>query len=118
MCHPVALLTNGLSREVELEEKSLEDFNAKYDSFAPVIVSSSDALSLRERLEHSVFKELLKMVPGLEDRIQDFDELETVADHVSVFSKCSPPSNRSTYCSFGKARPLLEAMTPRVSKER
>ncbi|KZP06421.1 hypothetical protein FIBSPDRAFT_966463 [Athelia psychrophila] len=64
MCHPVALLTNGLAREVELEEKSLEDFNAK------------------ERSEHSVFRELLKMVPGLEDRIQDFDELEIVADHL------------------------------------
>ncbi|KAF7978369.1 hypothetical protein HWV62_739 [Athelia sp. TMB] len=62
MCHPIALLTNGLARELELEDKSLEDFNAK------------------ERLEHAVFKELLRMVPGLEERIQDVAELEIVAD--------------------------------------
>lgn len=36
-------------------------------------------------MEHGVYKELLKMVPGLEDRIVDPEELESVADHVSVF---------------------------------
>lgn len=29
MCHPVALLTNGQARDVELLEKTLEDFSAK-----------------------------------------------------------------------------------------
>lgn len=42
----------------------------------------------RERLEHAVFKELLRMVPGLEERIQDVAELEIVADSVSVLVTC------------------------------
>lgn len=41
MCHPIALLTNGLARELELEDKSLEDFNAKYGSSNSVPKSSA-----------------------------------------------------------------------------
>lgn len=44
-----------------------------------------------ERDWHSVYRELLRMVPGLEDRIQDFDELEVVADHVSALLKYPLP---------------------------
>ncbi|KAF7984534.1 hypothetical protein HWV62_13713 [Athelia sp. TMB] len=64
MCHPVALLTNGQARDVALLDKTLEDFSAT------------------ERLEHSIYTELLRMVPNLEDRITDAGELEIVADHL------------------------------------
>lgn len=82
----MALLTNGQARDVALLEKTLEDFSAAY-----VICSGWRRSALkflhrdRERMEHSVYTELLRMVPGLEERITDASELEAAADFVRRF---------------------------------
>lgn len=36
----------------------------------------------RDRQEHAIYRELLRMVPGLEERIMEPGELEVVAEHV------------------------------------
>ena len=41
-------------------------------------------------MEHAVYAELLRMVPGLEERITDSSELEIVADFVWHISS-NPP---------------------------
>lgn len=70
----------------------------------------------RERREHIIYKELLKMVPGLEERIMEDGELDIVADHVSSVGTINL-SGLLTRCgshSFVRAGLRHEAMTQRV----
>jgi hypothetical protein len=76
LCNVQALLTNGILRMGELADQPDESFTIEYVARSHYNVIS-DYWS-RERREHRVFRLLLHMIPGLEDRIMEGSEDEIV----------------------------------------
>lgn len=79
-----ALLTNGILWAQDHSEEPAESFTAQYaDPFDFNLELFTE--SYRERKEHEVYLALLRMVPGLEERLMtgDTDTLQSVAMLVS-----------------------------------
>ena len=85
LCNIHALLTNGLLRTAEQAESNTpdENFTIEFASFCHPIITCSGFI--RERREHRIFQELLKGIPGLEERLMtgSEDEVVVVAELVS-----------------------------------
>lgn len=109
LCNFQTLLTNGLLKIGELADVPDEDFTAEYArslwTFLVLLIY------FRQRREHAIFQELLKAVPGLEERLVtgSDDEVTLIAELVSiillrcyfrpVYSLCLIDSQRSIWCS-------------------
>jgi hypothetical protein len=65
----------------ELADQPDETFTHEYVSFplVPLVCSAGLLPYLRERREHRIFRVLLDMVPGLEDRLMEGSEDNVVA---------------------------------------
>ena len=72
----------------------------------------------RERREHQVFEELLRSIPGLEERLVQGseDEVDVVAELVSIWSVAVIHSLLISVVSLPKARPRQEAMIQKALK--
>jgi hypothetical protein len=84
LCNIQALLTNGLLRSVELAETPDESFTT--EQAAMLFTKAFLLMCNRERREHSIYQELMKTVPGLEERLMTSseDELSIVAELVII----------------------------------
>lgn len=71
LCRVHTLLTNGLLREVERAEEPEESFTPEYVTFATafLLILVESLYIFRERREYKVYRQLLQMVPGLEERL-------------------------------------------------
>jgi hypothetical protein len=65
-----ALLNNGLMRMKELADESNNPFTHEYIFITTECIQRSHWL-IRELRERRVFKQLLVMIPGLEERLMD-----------------------------------------------
>jgi hypothetical protein len=85
LCNIHALLTNGLLRTAEQAESNTpdENFTIEFASSCHPIITCSGFI--RERREHRIFQDLLKGIPGLEERLMtgSEDEVAVVAELVS-----------------------------------
>ncbi|KAJ3517088.1 hypothetical protein NMY22_g14042 [Coprinellus aureogranulatus] len=74
-CRPFPLLSEGLSRQLQIQAGVL----------------SLEELSKQEAREHAIFSALLKMAPGLEERVlkASGDELHYIADMFNKGSSCA-----------------------------
>ena len=89
-----ALITSGLLRDGERSDEPEDSFTAEcvtsnYPSFSLGLMYL-DAVFYRERREYWVFRSLLSMVPGLEQRLvttSSDQEIQMIADLVSIFPK-------------------------------
>lgn len=70
LCNVSSLLNNGILRMGELSERSEDTFSHEY-TLSPHICMKNSFIPTRERREHRIFKHLLRMVPGLEDRVME-----------------------------------------------
>lgn len=85
-CSVQTLLTNGIVMMSDLDGRELETFPERcVPSFLPVLLVTDMFLSPSERKEFTVFLELLKLIPSLENRLMSSDDEEviTIADLVS-----------------------------------
>jgi hypothetical protein len=87
-------------------------------SFTFLISARSCTVCRRERREYAIFKELIKSVPKLEERIMtgSDEEVTIVADLVSSTFHLYPVAHRVTLLlfSFAKGYPGPERMIQRV----
>jgi hypothetical protein len=70
LCTVSSLLNNGILRIGELVDKPDDAFTHEYAVFCFTFGTRS-SLSPRERREHRIFRQLLGMIPGLEERLME-----------------------------------------------
>jgi hypothetical protein len=71
MCNVPALIINGILRLGELAGEPDDVFTHEHAPLYHLYWKSKLTFIFRERREHQVFKQLLQMIPGLEDRIME-----------------------------------------------
>jgi hypothetical protein len=117
LCSMHALITNGILRDGERADDPAESFTAECVIYRIPAYHQSNCG--RERREHAVYRLLLSMVPGLEERLMNSSEAEIrmISDLVS-FGMCLK-SILTSYLSMVRSKRghlVLDRMIPRASK--
>lgn len=73
-------------------------------------------MSLSDRKEYQVFKELLKIVPGLENRLMESSETEII-DIADLVSNSLPLSIRGGVTEFSRSKKVPTGPGPMTRRE-
>jgi hypothetical protein len=73
LCTVSSILNNGILRMGELQDQPEETFTLEsvFVLFILIDIMLINQSVMRERREHRIFKQLLMMIPGLEERLLD-----------------------------------------------
>jgi hypothetical protein len=90
LCSLHALITNGLLRDGERADEPEESFTAECILF--LLSAYISLVPYREQREYRVYRSLLNMIPGLEERLVNSSDEETrmIADLVGGVIVCCP----------------------------
>jgi hypothetical protein len=78
LCTVNTLLNNGILRMGELADRAEDTFTREYVIWSVPIFGVDSPPLTRERREHQVFRILLQMIPGMEDRLMEGSEEDIV----------------------------------------
>jgi hypothetical protein len=78
LCTVNTLLNNGILRMGELADRAEDTFTREYVMWSILIFVIDSPSLARERREHQVFRTLLQMIPGMEDRLMEGSEEDIV----------------------------------------